>query len=343
MSRFVRLGRRTTWFMALGPVLALGSCAVYAVLWPPEPVARERQRSTPDERSRRGPAPAGGADLARDVTTPARPGRSRETVFDEPELRRVVLDRASTPGKRASALRSAFQCVDTKAALALALAVLDDAPGGTLECEALRLLGPAAKKSTEFREQCVRSILRALERAADPEVALAGGAALDAIVSLNAVDLARAFDRCALAESRVVLLGGLAPCAGTPEAAAAIERAIRSDPAPLVRQEALALFAATAEDRDLERLHDALASDADLRRFLARALARQAGPAADRILSDAFEAESDPTVARGLARTLANRSDSARSVLVAMAQGRDGRASLAAAVLVETSIGRTTK
>lgn len=342
MSRFVRFRRRTAWSMALFPVSALGALAAHAVLFPPEPLLRERHPAPRDAR-RPDRAPVTSAAVLGKNASAAPSARRLEALPDPAAWRELALDRSKTPGTRSRALREAFARADSRICLSLALEVLDEAPGGTLECEALRLLGPAVAKAPERHDSCLRAVLRSLERTKEPEVALAGGAALDAIGGLNAADLGRGLDRCALPESRVALLRGLASQHSVPEAAVAFEKAIGTDPSPLVRQEAFLALAASCEDQELEPLHDALVRDAKLRRVLVRALAHEPGAAADRILGDAFEAESDALVARGLARALANRSESARSVLVAQAQGRDAHASLAAAVLVEASIGRTTK
>jgi len=278
------------------------------------------------ERSWPGQEPAGAAGAG---------PRPTARAVDAERLKRaqqLILDPSLPVSRRRGAL-SALEVLEPELAARLALEILREAPGGTLEAEALRLLGRTAELGGLGTMELVRYVVAVLERTTDPEIALAAGNALDALPA-DAIDssvLRSAFFGLSTPEGRVVVLRAISLCEAQPEQRADLhaflQQILLNDASGQVRAEALSFAARSGGPGGIEMTLSALGRDPELRPHLARALSGVKGSEVDRYLERAFHGERDPLAALAMARVMVSRSEEVPEALERAALGSSGRAS----------------
>src|SRR5262249_22563107 len=138
-------------------------------------------------------------------------------------------------------------------------------------------------------------------------------------------ELRSSLERMPTPQGRIVILRAL----GLAGDHASIERALETDPSPLVRGEAVDLAITSGEPESWRRAFHAIESDPLARRGGAVALARARGPDAELALAAALADEKDEQALRAVANALAARAGPPPAALVDAALGQGPRAVVA--------------
>lgn len=270
--------------------------------WGASGLLLESNGSAPSMAPTLAPGVAASAEpLPAERRAPSQPGAARP---DEDPLGALEDDRLPLAARLEALARAVERPEPAAASIRLLLASPRTEPALRLALvRALALPGQARREDPET----VSLLCRLLEEAADPELALAVGDALEARAALPIAPLLRPLERAIGAEARVAAARAVSGALPTQAAWDALSRRLEEDPSPQVRGEVLGLLAQLDRERAEPLAIGALAKDPELLDAATRVLAR-AGPEGERRLIAGFlTADARSAACRAHARALAVR------------------------------------